>query len=129
MSDVLNPNPAVVHGDVHNPVAVEQKIEETKDRIATGVNIVTAREKEMRAKKRDFDNAYALAYKSADCAAHLRRYEADILTMAQRETADDAEIAFKHAERQARALDRELFAWQSILNSVRSMYNAAGVGR
>jgi len=117
----------VVHGDVLNPADVEQKIEETKNRIAAGVKIITAREKEMKKKKRDFDNAYALAYKKADGSIKDREYTADIETMPEREAADDAEIAFKHAERTAKALDRELFAWQSILNSVRSMYNATGV--
>jgi hypothetical protein len=114
----------VVRGDVHNPTDVEKKIEETANRIAAGVRIITDREKEVRAKKRDFDLAYANAYKRADGSIKDREYTADIQTMAQREEAGNAEIAFKHAERVAKALDRELFAWQSILNSVRSMYGA-----
>ena len=112
---------------VHDPVAVEQKIEETKNRIAAGVKIVTAAERESRAKKRAFDLAYAYAYKHAEGSIKEREYQADIDTMPHREESDNADIAFKHAERTAKALDRELFAWQSILNSVRSMYNAAGV--
>ena len=115
-----------VHGDVHNPVAVEQKIEETKNRIAAGVKIVTGCEKEMKARKRAFDLAYAYAYKKADGSIKDREYEADIQTMPHREEADNAEIAYKHAIRTADALERELFAWQSILNSVRSMWNATG---
>ena len=111
-----------VYGDVHNPAAVEQKIEETKNRIA-------AREKEMKDRKRDFDLAYAHAFKRAEGSVKDREYTADIEAMPHRETADNAEIAYKHAERTAKALDRELFAWQSILNSVRAMYNAAGVGQ
>lgn len=118
-----------VYGDVHNPAAVEQKIEETKNRIAAGVSIVTAREKEMKDRKRDFDLAYAHAFKRAEGSVKDREYTADIEAMPHRETADNAEIAYKHAERTAKALDRELFAWQSILNSVRAMYNAAGVGQ
>jgi hypothetical protein len=120
----MSDGPAVVYGDVHNPAEVEQKIEETKNRIAAGVSIVTAREKEMKARKRDFDLAYACAFKRAEGSVKDREYTAEIEAMPRREEADDAEIAFKHAERTAKALDRELFAWQSILNSVRAMYGA-----
>jgi hypothetical protein len=118
---------AVVYGDVLNPVDVERKIEETKNRIAAGVKIVTDREKEMKARKRDFDLAYAQSYKRAEGSIKDREYAADIETMPHRERADNAEIAYKHASRTADALEKELFAWQAILKSVSAMYNAAGV--
>lgn len=118
---------APVHGDVHNPVDVERKIEETKNRIADGVRIVTAREKEMKAKKRAFDLAYAYAYKRAEGSVKDREYSADIEAMPHREAADNAEIAYKHASRTADALEKELFAWQAILKSVCAMYGAVGV--
>ena len=114
---------------VLNPVSAERKITELSDRIANGVRVVTNAERESRKAKRDFDLAYAYAYKKAEGAAHLRKYEADILTMAQRETADTAEIAFKHAERTAKALEKELLAWQSINSNIRAMYGAGGVGQ
>src|SRR5580700_514426 len=69
---------------VHNPADAERKIEETVNRIAKGVSVVTNAERAAREKKRLFDLAYAHAYKKAEGAAHLRKYEADILTMAQR---------------------------------------------
>ena len=109
---------------VHNPVDIERKIEETANRIARGVSVVTAAEREAKAKRRAFDLAYAHAYKKAEGPAHERRYTADILSMSQREEADNAEIAFKHAERTAKAAEKELFAWQSIGSSVRAMYGA-----
>jgi hypothetical protein len=114
----------IVRGDIHNPAEVEQKIEETKNRIAAGVKIVTDREKEMKAKKRAFDLAYAYAYKRADGSIKDREYEADIQTMPHREEADNAEIAYKHATRTADSLEKELFAWQAILKSVVAMYSA-----
>lgn len=117
----------VVHGNVHNPADVEAKIEETKNRIATGVAIVTEREKELKAKKRAFDLAYAYAYKNGEGSIKDREYTADIQTMPHREEADNAEIAYKHAIRLADALEKELFAWQAILKSVVAMYGAAGV--
>ena len=109
---------------VHNPASVERKIEETINRIAAGVSVVTAAEREARAKKREFDLAYAHAYKRAEGPVHERRYEADIMTMAQREASDIAEIAYRHAERTARAVEKELIAWQSISSSIRVMYGA-----
>ena len=116
----------IVRGDLHNPADVENKIEETKNRIAAGVRIVTDREKEMKAKKRTFDLAWAYAIKNTEGPEYIRKSEAAITTMPHREEADNAEIAYKHAIRTADALERELFAWQSILNSVRAMYGAAG---
>jgi hypothetical protein len=112
---------------VHNPAAIEQRIEEISNRIAKGVAVVTSAEREARAKKRAFDLAYAHAYKKADGSIKDREYTADIQTMPHREESDNADIAFKHAERTAKALEKELFAWQSINGNVRAMYGAAGV--
>ena len=112
---------------VYDPATVEAKIRETSNRIAAGVKIVTAAEREMKAKKRDFDLAYAYAYKRAEGSIKDREYQADIEAMPHRETADNAEIAYKHAARTADSLEKELFAWQAILKSVVAMYGAAGV--
>lgn len=116
-----------VYGDVFDPVDVEKKIEETKNRIAAGVKIITAAEREMKARQRDFDNAWAHAIKAAEGPEYLRKAEATIVTAAYRERADDAKIAFGHAERTADALNKELFSWQAILKSVTALLGAAGV--
>jgi hypothetical protein len=113
--------------EVLNPVDVEHNIQIVSNRIANGVSVITKAEKEARSKRRAFDLAYAHAYKAAsDEPAHQRKYSAEIVAMPHREAAEVAEIAFHHAERTGKALERELFAWQSILNSVRAMYNTAG---
>jgi hypothetical protein len=114
---------------VLNPVDVEQKIQEISNRIATGVQVITGAEREARRLRRAFDLAYAYAYKRHDGPAHEKRYAADIESMPHREEAENAEIALHHAERTARALEKELFAWQSINGNLRAMYNAAGVGQ
>jgi hypothetical protein len=117
-----------IFGDVHNPDAIAAKIEETANRIAAGVRIITEAERAAKARRREFDLAYAHAYKRASGEpAHERRYSADIATMPHREEAETAELAFRHAERTAKALEKELMAWQSIGSSVRAMYGAAGV--
>jgi hypothetical protein len=110
--------------DVHNPVDLERKIEEISNRIAKGVEIVTKAEREAARLRRDFDHAYALAYKRSEGAAHVKKYEADIMTMPHRERAENAEITFRHAQRTARALEKELAAWQSINTNVRTMFGA-----
>jgi hypothetical protein len=113
--------------DVLNPVDVENHIQSCSNRIAEGVRVVTQAEREARAKRRAFDLAFAHAYKRAEGPAHERKYSAEIESMPHREAADIAEIAFKHAERTAKALEKELFAWQSINSHIRAMYGAAGV--
>jgi hypothetical protein len=112
---------------VLNPADVERHIEETKNRIARGVKVVSDAEREAKAKKRELDLATAYALKKAEGPEYLRKAQATIDTMPRREEAENAELAFRHAQRQAEALERELFAWQSILNSVRAMFSAAGV--
>lgn len=109
---------------VLNPVDVEHRIEELATRIAKGVAIVTAAEREARARRREADLVYAHAYLNADGPAHERRYAADIASMPAREAAETAELAFRHSERTARALERELNAWQSIGSSIRTMYGS-----
>ena len=113
-------------GTVHDPAEVEGYIEQTKDLIAAAVLFIDEAETTMKAARRAFDHEFARAMLAADGPEYLRKAEATTVAMPERETADLAEIAFHHAEREARSLEKELFAWQSILNSVRSMWNATG---
>jgi hypothetical protein len=109
-----------------NPVDVEKAIAEIRNRIANGVRIVTEAEKEAKRLRRDFDLAFAHAYKAAEGSIPDRKYQAQIDTIELREAAEDAEIAFNYAERTAWALKDELSALQSIGASVRAMYETAG---
>lgn len=116
-------------GYVQNPADVERKIEETKNRIARGVSIITEAEKAAKAARTTFDYEYALAFGRAEGPETSRKYLATAATIELRRTAEALELAFKHAVRTGDALDKELFAWQSILKSVSAMFNAAGVGQ
>lgn len=107
-----------------NPVDVERHISEVRDRIAKGVRVVTEAEEKAKRLRRDFDLAFAHAYKAADGSIPDRKYQAQIDTMDQREAAEVAEIAFSYAERTAWALKDELSALQSIGASVRAMYGS-----
>jgi hypothetical protein len=112
---------------VLNPAESERWIREVKDRIAKGVRIVTEREKEAKAKRRNFDLAWAYAIQRAEGPEYVRKAEATVATMPHRQEAEVAEIALKHAERTAKALDRELFAAMAVNSNIRSMWVAAGV--
>ncbi len=111
---------------VRNPAEVEALVEETKDRIGDAVAIVDEAEEAMKAARRAYDHEFARAMLSAEGPEYLRKAEATMVARSEREAADEAELAFHHAQREAGSLEKELFAWQSILNSVRSMWNATG---
>lgn len=111
-------------GSIHNPVDIEKKIEETKNRIAEGVSIVSNAEIKAKAARTTADKAFAQAYVASESPAHMRKYEALLATVELREAAEVAEVAFHHAERTAWAINHELGAWQSISKSVVAMYEA-----
>jgi hypothetical protein len=112
---------------VLNPADAERWIRQVKDEIAKGVRIVTNTEMEAKSKKRAFDLAWAYAIKRSEGPEYLRKADATIATMSHREESDNAAIALGHAERRAKALDKELFAAMAINSNIRSMWTAAGV--
>lgn len=113
--------------DVHlNPVRVEQSIRDLLDEIARGIPVVSNAEAKAREAGRQFDLAMAHAYMRATGPAHERKYAAVLATERQRAEYDVAELAFRHAERTAKALEAQLRAWQSINRSVLEMYSTGG---
>lgn len=110
--------------EVLNPVDIEQAIRACADRIHNGVKVVTKAEATAREAARVHDRAYASAYLAAEGPAHERRYRAELATAAERDARDVAEVAFRFAERTAKAVEAELRAWQSVGASIRAMYGA-----
>lgn len=110
--------------DVLNPVDIEAAIRACSERIHKGVIAVTKAEKEARKASRAYDRAYAHAYLAAEGPAHEKKYRAELATATERDALDVAEVAFKFAERTAKAVEAELRAWQSVGASVRAMYGA-----
>lgn len=108
--------------DVLNPADLEQHIQEISRRIHKGVRVVTDAERAARDKRRQYDLVFAQAYLKHDGPAHERKYFAEAATTVERQEAEVAEVAFRHAERTARALENELRATQSIGASIRAMY-------
>lgn len=112
--------------DVINPVQVENAIRSLANSISRSVVAVSNAEAEARTARRTYDVAFAHAYMNYSGPAHAKKYQATIETEQELEAADVAELAFRHAERTARALTEELRAWQSLGASVRAMYGAPG---
>ena len=113
----------------HDPVDVEWQIEDVKNYIHTGVDIVNNAEAKAKKARAKFDLAFALAIGKTDGPPSLARFKATVATEDERRDADNAEIAYKHAERKLGGLEKELFALQSILKSAGNMFNAPGVQR
>ena len=112
--------------DVLNPVQIEQHIRTLATNISRGVSVVSNAEAAARKARHALDLAYARAYMEYGGPAHEKKYAAERATEQERADADVAELAFRHAERTARALTEELRAWQSVGASVRAMYQAPG---
>lgn len=111
-----------------NPVAIEEAIRDCANRIAKGVTVCSNRYSEFLDADRAYDQAFARAYIEADGAAHERKYIAELATADERASRDLADAAYKYADRQAKALEAELRALQSVGASVRGMYSVAGRG-
>jgi hypothetical protein len=107
---------------VLNPVDIEKTIQDISRRIHQGVPIVSNAETKAREATHALDLAIARAYMAHEGPAHEKKYAAVIATEKERSAADEAEVAFRYAERTARALESELRAQQSIGASIRSMY-------
>lgn len=112
--------------EVLNPVDVEAAIRKCADEIATGVRVCSDRYSTFLKTDAAYDQAYARAYMQHSGPAHEKRYAAELATMQERADRDAADVAYKYADRRAKAFELELRAWQSVNASVRSMYNVAG---
>lgn len=114
--------------EIVNPVTVERNIRTCSDRITKGVAVCDERYRAFLDADRNYDAAYARAYMNHDGPSHEKRYAAELATQKEREVRDAADAAHRYADRQAKALENELRAWQSVGASVRSMYGVAGRG-
>jgi hypothetical protein len=109
-----------------NPVEIESLIRQTSNNISKGVRVVSDRLGTYREAERLYDLAFAKAYMRHAGAAHEKKFAAEIATETERKTRDDAEVAFKYAERQMKALESELSAWQTINKTISQMFSASG---
>lgn len=110
------------------PEQVEQAIRATSTRIAKGVRVCSDRYQTFLTADHQYDLAYARAYMAHDGPAHEKKYAAELATETERAARDAADVAYRYADRQAKALENELRAYQSVGASVRSMFQVAGRG-
>lgn len=111
-----------------DPVSIENAIRQCANHIAKGVTVCSNAYSAFLAADREYDQAYARAYIEAGGAAHERKYIAELATSEERQKRDIADAAYKYSDRQAKALEAELRALQSVGASVRGMYQVAGRG-
>lgn len=114
--------------EVWNPAEVEARIREVSNRISKGVSVCDERYRVYLEADRVYDAAYAYAYMEHEGPAHERKYAAELATSGERKTRDEADAAYRYADRRARALENELRAMQSVGASIRAMYVTAGRG-
>lgn len=111
-----------------SPVTVEQAIRQCSERIAKGVMVCDKQYRNFLTLDRAYEVAFAHAYMQHEGPSHEKKYAAQIETEAERELRDAADAAYRYADRQARALQDELRAWQSVGASLRTAYAVAGTG-
>jgi hypothetical protein len=107
---------------------VERHIREVSGRIANGVSVCAERYRAFLTADRTYELAFARAYMDHQGPAHERKYAAVLNTGAEREARDTADVAYRYADRQAKSLENELRALQSVGASIREAYRVAGVG-
>lgn len=113
--------------EIANPTTVEERMTRCSEEIHRGVAICDERYRIFMKADHDYDVAFAQAMVDGDGAMYLRKYRAELATKAERTARDEAQAAYKYAERRARAFVDELGSWQSVNKSVLAMYGAAGV--
>lgn len=112
----------------YNPVQIEEAIRECATRIAKGVSVCAERLAAYLEADREYEWAYHEAFDTYEGPAHSKKSHAILSTKKERVARDTADVAYRFADRKARALELELRAWQSVGASVRQMYGVAGRG-
>lgn len=107
-----------------NPVQVEELILDLSNRIAKGIPVVSAAEKEMVDAKRALDRAQAHAYLTVDGTARERDSRVELRVEDERDAYDIAYLKFRDSERLMKSLTNQLSAVQSVGRSVTQMYGA-----
>lgn len=116
-------------GEVLSPVEVELLVRKFAGDISKSVRTVSEAHYRWKTAARVYEHAFAVAYMAHQGPQTEKKYAAEKATQQERTEADVAEVAFRHAERQMKALETQLSAAQTIAKSVNQMYGASGSGR
>lgn len=113
---------------VLNPVEVEQAIRDAANVVAEGVAVVSQRLAVYREAQRTFDQRWAHTYLRVEGPVEERKQRCIVECATEQANLDVAEVAYKFAERKARAAESTLSAYQTLSRSITAMYGAAGRG-
>lgn len=111
-----------------DPVSVERAIRAVTNDIGRGVPIVARAYEDYLSARRAYESAEDRAYFNAAGPVEERKRTARMRCEEERALMDAAEVAYKRAQWQARALADRLSGLQSSARMVERMYGAAGVG-
>ncbi len=114
--------------EVLSPVQIESSIRDIAERISRGVRVCSDRYADYLTADHAYDLAFAQAYMEAQGPQAEKRYAAELATAQERQDRDRADVAYRYADRTAKALELELRALQSVGASIRQTYSVAGVG-
>jgi hypothetical protein len=108
------------------PPEAEARLAALAARIEKGVQIVHDLDEKAARLRREFDHAYALAFINAEGSMDVRKYLALANTIAEREAAEDAEVALRHGKQLLTAVRDEIDIVRSLNASVRASYGIGG---
>lgn len=109
-----------------NPVEIEQAIRDAVTTVEQGIDACTVRLSKYKQADAAYDLAFAQAYMEYAGAAHAKKYAAEIATGAERQARDEAEVAWRYAERRMKSAELTLSAYQTLAKSITAAYGAAG---
>ncbi len=114
--------------EAFSPVQIERAIHDVANRIAASVKVCADRYGEYLEADRVYEWAFHEASDNCDGPAHTKKSRAVLATKKERRARDIADVAYRYADRLAKALESELRAWQSVGASTREAYRVAGRG-
>ena len=117
-----------MNAEVWNPTQIEERIRDVSGRIADGVTVCNTRYTKFLEADHALDVAFAKAYMAHQGPQTEKKYAAELATQDERAKRDLADASYRFADRNAKALESELRALQSVGASIRSMYSVAGRG-
>lgn len=112
--------------DVLNPVDIENRIRELANSISKGVSICSETYATFLDADHQYDLAWARAYLKTTGTVEARKAQVTLAVEDERDALNMADVAYRYADRNAKALESELRAYQSVGASVRAMYQVAG---
>ncbi len=110
--------------DVLNPVDLENRIMDIKDRVHNGVKIYSDKLQAFLDSETEYEHAESQAYLDHDGPQTEKRHAARVAAYELRKVMDRAKTEFRYVEKKLDAYIAELMALQNLNKGVRTMYNA-----